>query len=136
MRKEKGVWYLAAEGEEAMKMGAAGLLDHATQKYREWNALQQDKVEKPSQKPTELEPEIESPQQQKALLSQYEEQARDGILGYVCGKNPYDFQDMVADLLRAMGYHVPHVAPKGKDGGIDIIAYSDPLGTIEPRIKA
>jgi restriction system protein len=49
--------------------------------------------------------------------------------------NPYDFQELVASLLRAMGYHVSWVAPPGKDGGIDIVAWSDPLGTRPPRIK-
>jgi len=41
----------------------------------------------------------------------------------------------VADLLRAMDYHVSWVAPPGKDRGIDIIAYTDPLGASVPRIK-
>lgn len=41
----------------------------------------------------------------------------------------------MASLLRAMGYHVAWVAPPGKDGGTDIIAYNDPLGTRPPRIK-
>lgn len=31
-------------------------------------------------------------------------------------------------LPRAMDYYTPFIAPKGKDGGIDIIAYLDPLG--------
>jgi restriction system protein len=48
---------------------------------------------------------------------------------------PYDFQDLVAALLRAMGYHVSWVAPPGKDQGIDIFAHPDPLGTRPPRIK-
>ena len=34
-----------------------------------------------------------------------------------------------------MGYHVAWVAPPGKDRGIDIIAYTDPLGAEGPRIK-
>ena len=34
-----------------------------------------------------------------------------------------------------MGYYTPFVAPQGKDGGIDVIAYRDPLGTVSPRIK-
>lgn len=34
-----------------------------------------------------------------------------------------------------MGYHVPLVAPPGRDGGIDIVAYKDPLGVTAPRIK-
>lgn len=42
---------------------------------------------------------------------------------------------MVAALLRAMGYFTPFVSPKGKDGGLDIIAYSDPLGATSPRLK-
>jgi restriction system protein len=34
-----------------------------------------------------------------------------------------------------MGYYTPFVSPKGKDGGIDIIAYQDPLGVKTPRLK-
>jgi len=41
---------------------------------------------------------------------------------------------MVAVLLNAMGYHIAHISPKGRDGGIDIIAYTDPLGVKSPRI--
>jgi restriction system protein len=44
-------------------------------------------------------------------------------------------QELVADLLRALGYHVEWVAPPGKDAGVDIIALTDPLGTRAPRIK-
>ena len=49
--------------------------------------------------------------------------------------NPYDFQHMVAGVLRAMGYHVTWVSSPGKDGGVDVIAFTDPLGTKPPRIK-
>jgi len=48
---------------------------------------------------------------------------------------PYEFQDLAAALLRGMGYFTPFVAPPGKDGGVDIIAYRDPLGTVTPRMK-
>jgi restriction system protein len=48
---------------------------------------------------------------------------------------PYDFQNLVAALLKAMGYHVLWVAPPGPDRGIDMIAHTDPLGTTSPRIK-
>lgn len=57
------------------------------------------------------------------------------VLKYLQGKNPYEFQDLVSYLLNAMGYFVVWVAPPGKDQGIDIIAYRDPLGTTIPRIK-
>jgi restriction system protein len=41
----------------------------------------------------------------------------------------------VADRLRAMSYHVTWVSPPGKDGGVDILAWPDALGTRPPRIK-
>jgi restriction system protein len=34
-----------------------------------------------------------------------------------------------------MGYYMPFVAPRGKDGGVDIPAYRDPVGSVPPRLK-
>ena len=48
---------------------------------------------------------------------------------------PYEFQKLVADLLKAMGYHIAWVAPPGPDAGIDTIASTDPLAASGPRIK-
>jgi len=132
LQKEKGVWILTTEGEEAIKLGAENLLQSALKRYKVW--AENNKPLKSENDDIELIEEDET-QQQKALLEQYEEIAIDGILEFIKSKNPYEFQDMVAALLRAMGYYIPHIAKRGKDGGIDIIAYSDPLGTKEPRIK-
>jgi restriction system protein len=49
--------------------------------------------------------------------------------------DPYEFQELVAALLRAMGYHTAWVSPPGPDRGLDILAYNDPLGATGPRIK-
>ena len=49
--------------------------------------------------------------------------------------NPYDFQNLVAGLLGGMGYHVAWVAPPGPDKGLDVLAFSDPLGVEGPRLK-
>src|SRR5262249_39239474 len=68
-------------------------------------------------------------------FEQAEEQAWQEIEEHLREMQPYDFQELVASLLQAMGYHVSWVAPPGKDGGIDIVAWSDPLGTRPPRIK-
>jgi len=48
--------------------------------------------------------------------------------------DPYDFQDMVAGLLRAMGLKAVSVPP-GPDRGIDVIAHPDAFGFERPRIK-
>lgn len=125
LRKSKGVWYLTDEGEKAIELGPEKLLEKAQEAYKKWKA-RQDK---------EKDVEGADNQSQQANLDKYEEEAIAGIRNHLASKNPYEFQDMVAALLRAMGYYTPHVASRGKDGGIDIIAYGDPLGTKEPRIK-
>lgn len=49
--------------------------------------------------------------------------------------DPYEFQDLTAGLLEGMGYFVDFNAPRGKDGGVDLVCYRDPLGAEVPRIK-
>ncbi len=73
-------------------------------------------------------------QTEQGQLQHYQQQAQEGLRNYILDKNPYQFQDIVAGLLSAMGYFISMVSPKGRDGGIDIIAYTDPLGTKPPRI--
>lgn len=48
--------------------------------------------------------------------------------------DPFDFQDLVAALLRTMGYQT-QVSPPGPDEGIDIVAHPDALGFKKPMIK-
>ncbi len=50
-----------------------------------------------------------------------------GLLG------PYEVQDLVAGILRAMGYRTV-VSTPGPDRGVDIFASPDGLGLLEPRI--
>lgn len=64
-----------------------------------------------------------------------EEQAWADISTYLRAMNPYEFQDLVADLLRAISYHASWVSPPGKDGGVDILTWPDPLGTRPPPSK-
>ena len=123
--KKKGTWYLTSEGHEAMKLGADGLLSAAQKAYRQW------KKEKEAQEPDDDSPDKE----QEATIDEMEQIAIEGLKSFIKSKNPYEFQDLAAALLRGMGYYTPFVAPSGKDGGVDIIAYRDPLGTVSPRIK-
>jgi len=136
LRKNKGVWYLTAEGEKAIKLGPAKLLETVSQLYRHWaadNKQLKPKKEKETEEVTELEE--NKTQTQKANLDLLEEQAIAGIKDFIKSKNAYEFQDIVAALLRAMNYHTPFISPKGKDGGLDIVAYNDPLGATSPRLK-
>lgn len=131
--KKGGVWYLTPEGEESLKLGPEEMMRRANIAYSQWKKESaSNKVDAPSEE--EIEEEVEN--DAKINIEELEGRALDDIQQFIRAKGPYDFQDMVAALLRAMGYYTPFVAPKGKDGGIDIIAYLDPLGAKEPRIKA
>jgi restriction system protein len=68
-------------------------------------------------------------------LEEAQEAAWAEISKYLLEMPPYDFQDLVAALLEAMGYHIGWVAPPGPDRGIDIVAFTDPIGVEGPRIK-
>lgn len=47
---------------------------------------------------------------------------------------PDEMEELVANILRAMGYKAK-VSPKGPDRGVDVIASPDGLGLTQPRIK-
>ena len=131
--KKKGNWTITPEGEEALKMGAEKLRDEAWKRYKAWyRGKEQATDEKPVAQPEE---ENDPAKETMIELETLEERAANGIREYLKSKNPYEFQDLVASLLKAMGYYIQSVAPRGKDGGIDIVAYTDPLGAKTPRIK-
>lgn len=128
--KKNGTWYLTPEGESMLKKSPEEILLAAAEAYHEWK-VKNDILENRDEESAE-----DVPEKVNAInLDLLESDAREGIKSYISSKTPYEFQDMVAALLRAMGYHTPFIAPKGKDGGIDIIAYVDPLGAQTPRIK-
>lgn len=133
LEKRKGLWLVTDAGRKAYNElnDPEAFYKKAVQLYQQW------KASRPAGDP-EAKEEAADPTSVKAAtvtFEQAEEQAWHEIQEYLRGMPPYDFQDLVADLLRAMGYHVAWISPPGKDGGIDILAWGDPLGTRPPRIK-
>jgi restriction system protein len=127
--KNNGIWYLTPEGIEAENLGEEKLFENITNEYKKWKKeiiVDSDTFSG--------EEEIED-KEDLLIYAELYEKAIEGMINYINKKNPYEFQDLVAALLRGMGYFTPFVAPKGKDGGVDIIAYKDPLGTTIPRIQ-
>lgn len=126
--KEKGVWSLTDEGRKAYEhyTDPEEFERKAITLYRKWAEEQvvDDEEAEDIEEASTL-----------ATLEEAEESAWSEIDQYLAEMNPYDFQKVVAGLLRGMGYHISYIAPQGPDKGIDIIAYSDPLGIKGPRIK-
>lgn len=67
------------------------------------------------------------------LRTEVVDKSREFIEDLIAGLEPYAMQDLVAGLLRAMGYKT-RVSPRGADRSVDIFASPDGLGLQEPRI--
>lgn len=137
--KSGGRWRLTEEGTKALKLPAGEFIQSAVSKYRAWRS-RQPLPEREPQHGEDLKTEAESIENPDAVVRQtaYEqasEQARSEIEDHINEILPYDFQKLVAALLVGMGYHVPRVSPPGPDGGVDVVAYRDPLGVSSPRLK-
>jgi restriction system protein len=127
--KSKGIWTITEDGHIALETysAPAELMTEARKKYYAW--LHSREVE-PGEIDDVLPENVSS-----ATLEEAEEQSWRDVSSFLAAMPPYEFQDLVAALLKAMGYHIAWVAPPGKDGGIDIIAHIDPLGAQGPRMK-
>jgi restriction system protein len=136
VQKRKGVWHLTPEGEKAATWKAPDLWKTMNERYKEWKAQQPTKD--PDEDVTPVIPGVTTGDgngsHQGISTEEVESLATQGIEKAIRALTPYEFQDLVAALFRGMGYYTPFVAPKGKDGGVDVIAYKDPLGTEAPAI--
>lgn len=128
--KKDGIWYITPEGQQAQSKTEVELAHAMRTAYKEWKALQPEINDE-----GDTEPENLPDGRQILVLDDIEQRAYESLEAAINAKGPYEFQELVAALLRGMGYFTPFVAPRGKDGGIDVIAYGDPLGTRAPRIK-
>lgn len=128
--KDAGRWTVTEAGLEAL----AGFVDpevfarEGAKLYRAWRRAQPKRAEEPIE-PEAVEADAE------VGVEEAREVAWEEVQSYLHGMPPYDFQELVAGLLKAMGYHVAWVAPPGVDAGVDILAFTDPLGASGPRIK-
>lgn len=133
--KNKGTWILTPAGEKAMVKGPVELINAASEIYRKWSA-ENKKIDSKLAETTGIpEEEISREKEDEVTIDIIKQQGQESIIKHI-ERMPWDtFQKLVEALLTAMGHFVDFNAPKGKDGGIDIVAYQDALGLVKPRIK-
>jgi len=114
--KDKGRWTVTSEGKHAYNEynSPEEFYRNARKLYGEWRKSRPEPDTK---------------------VEEAQEWAWDEIEDYLQTMPPYELQKLIASLLKAMGYHISWIAPPGKDGGVDIMAWNDPLGTRPPRIR-
>jgi restriction system protein len=135
IRKASGRWILTPEGKAALVKPPEVVLEGAQRAYREWRAQQLDRAA-PDANGNAVDPDKQEASIERSLVfEEAEAKALQEIRDHLAGLGGYEFQDLVAALLRGMGYFTPFIAAKGPDGGTDILAYRDPLGTIKPHIR-
>ncbi|MCL0047628.1 Mrr restriction system protein [Dehalococcoidia bacterium] len=135
LRKDGGKWYVTDEGLTALNLSRSDFSDEAKRRYRLWRKERDAALGDIEDSDNIDDSDIDDADITRSFTyEQAESQANEEIERFIIGRGPYEFQDLVAALLRGMGYYTPFIAPRGKDGGIDVIAYRDPLGTIAPRI--
>jgi restriction system protein len=116
VRNDKGRWSLTQEGRQAGRR-----FPTAQELYKEAVRLLEESQESAPLYAIALEQAAESAW---ALIQKYLQESR-----------RVQFQTLIADLLRAMGYHLAWIAPPEKDHGqIDMVANVDPLGAKGSRI--
>lgn len=127
--KSKGDWILTDDGRAAYERQTdpAAFMRESVRGYTEWKKAQDES--------NDLADDDEELETASTTVEEADEAAWREIAGYLNAMPPYDFQNLVAALLQAMGYHVSWVSPPGPDGGLDIVAFTDPLGATGPRIK-
>lgn len=133
--KQKGTWIVTEEGARAYNAhkDPEVFAKEAARLYSKWR--KETKGATPLEDASEADEKENSDDSSSITYEQAEEQAWAEVEKFLKRMHPYDFQDLVADLLRGMGYFVSWVSPPGKDGGVDIVAHPDPLGTQSPRLK-
>lgn len=132
LRKKSGRWYLTPEGEALLGDSPDQVYDAINERYHIWRDNRDAERASHITGPDEEERPEETPA---LVLEDAEDRAREEIREFVNALGAYEFQDLVAALLRGMGYVTPFVAPKGPDGGTDVLAYLDPLGAKTPHIR-
>ena len=128
--KSKGRWSVTEQGLKAYKdfKDPEQFTSEVRRLYRQWAANRPEHGDEVAEEEAEV-------ADVTGTFEEAEESAWSDIERHLRSMGPYDFQNLVAALLRAMGYHVSWIAPPGRDGGIDIVAHTDILGINMPRIK-
>jgi len=137
MEKPASGWRITDEGKRAYERytDPGEFAREASRQMNAWKAEQSGEVDASASADEDAAVPTEVAVVASAAVETASEDAWSEIQAYLAQMDPYSFQDLVAALLKAMGYHVTWIAPPGPDHGVDILAFTDPLGTSGPRIK-
>lgn len=117
MKKNNGIWAITPEGKEALTRfpDPDDFHREVSRLYRRWRRRREIVIN--------------------AAITEAEKMAWKEIDSYLEALDPYEFQNIIAALLEAMGCSVAWVSPVGKDGGMVFLAWLNSSGHRQPSIK-
>jgi restriction system protein len=134
MVKHEGTWTVTDEGLQAGEQfpDAEQFFKQARQLYLEWK-----KATKPAAAVDDSDDEEATDEEIDSAVSleDDEDAARAEILDFLAKMPPYDFQTCCAKLVQALGHEIAWISPPGPDGGLDFVAFADPIGATGRRVK-
>ena len=129
----RDVKWLGEVSRDKLKVSTKNTLGAVTTLFNINEEAKKDILNVFNNKISEIEEENEEDEDVSNLKENLEENSIEFIKDKVNKLDPYEMQDLVAGLLRAMGYKTL-VSPPGSDWGKDIIASPDGLGLENPVI--
>ncbi len=136
LTKENGHWRLTETGLAAVDLPQDQYFAKIREGYRAWDRNRKLKATSAAESEGTVAEEIpgDADLTTTATYQDATERAAQEIVQHIESLGPYEFQELVGEVMTAMGYHVRSIAPPGPDGGVDLVVYPDPLGTKNPRL--
>lgn len=137
--RKRGQWWITDKGKELAEESPDAVNQIARDEHRKWLSQKKQANETTAsimpESSTEASESDETSYDAQSVLDNAQSEAKEGIKAQLKNIDEYDFQDLVADILTATGLTVQYVAPRGRDGGVDITATTDVLGVQQPRLR-
>ena len=132
-------WTITEDGRKALELfpDAMQFRTEAFKLYKVWQQVNKPLDAAQISEPPEISSEVIDKQADlpSSFLQETQDKADKFIADHLKKLSGSAFEQLMADLLEAMGYHIQWTATGGGDGGIDITATIDPLGVQRPHIK-
>lgn len=129
----RGVVKITDRGKEVLNSGAKEIDYKFLEQYKEFqDFIERSKASIGSKKSKEKEEDLTAEEKIQNSIDEIEELVKSEIMKRIFQQNPYFFETLVVDLLKAMGYagtgNFAQTTKKSNDGGIDGLLNQDKLG--------
>ena len=130
---KRGVVKITDRGKEVLKSGVKEINFKFLEQYKEFqDFVERSRASIGTKKSKEKEEDLTAEEKIQNSIDEIEELVKSEIMDRILQQNPYFFETLVVDLLKAMGYagtgNFAQTTKKSNDGGIDGLLNQDKLG--------